>query len=65
MKSVIMGLRDFGFSSYSTSHIEALLSMIKRKFIKIYGIMLKDNFIYFLREMEFRFIVNNFNYEDK
>ena len=38
---------------------------MKKEFIKIYGIMPKDNFLYFLREIEFRFIVNNFNDEDK
>lgn len=51
------GAGDFGLGERSTSHIESLWAEIKREFFSIYGIIPMNNFIYFLREIEFRVII--------
>ena len=50
----IQGGRDFGFGDSSTSHIESTWANLKSKIKNIYNIIPHQNFIYFLREAEFR-----------
>ena len=45
---------DFGYGSYSTSHIEGLWNYIKKIFIRIYYIMPRFHLLLYLREIEFR-----------
>ncbi len=56
---------DFGLDKKSTSHIEALWAEIKKEFFSIYGIIPMNNFIYFLREIEFRIIIKKKNNDEK
>ena len=50
----IHGSSDFGYSVNSTSHIESLWSQLKAIIKNIYCIILHQNFIYYLREAEWR-----------
>ena len=59
------GAGDFGYGKHSTSHIEALLAELKKEFFTIYGLIPSKNFIYFLREIEFRVIIKKLNNSDK
>ena len=59
------GAGDFWFSTHSTSHIEVLWAELKKEFNKIYGLIPMKNFIYFLREVEFRVIVKKMGDEKK
>ena len=45
--------RDFGLGIESTSHIESIWSQLKSFIIKFYQALKSDNFIYFIRELEF------------
>ena len=56
---------DLGLDKRSTSHIESLWAEIKREFFSIYGIIPMNNFIYFLREIEFRVIIKKQSYDEK
>ena len=52
---------DFDFGLSSTSHIENLLANIKNQIKSIYNKIPNKNFIYFLRESEFRLILSKKN----
>ena len=45
---------DFGYGSHSTSHIEHTWNSLKQEIKLIYGSLHNTNFVYFLREAEFR-----------
>jgi len=57
----VHGGGDFGYSFHSTSYIEGLWAEIKKLMMKIYGIIPMNNFIYYLREIEMRILIKNFN----
>ena len=48
------GAGNFGIGSHSTSHIEVTWSHLKSQITNIYNIIPKTNYIYFIREAEFR-----------
>ena len=52
------GAGDFGFETHSTSHIENLWSNLKYQIKSIYNKIPNKNFIYFLRESEFRLLLS-------
>lgn len=56
---------DFGFGSNSTSHIENCWANLKYQIKSIYNKIPKANFIFFLREAEFRLFVSKKNNEKK
>ena len=49
----------------STSHIEQLWFQIKSLFEKIYYIIPKNNYVIFLRKMEFRIKIKEYNNQKK
>ena len=57
----IHGYHDFGLGESSTSHIEQYWSQIKQIISKIYVIMPKVGYIYYIREAEFRLALKNSN----
>ncbi len=59
------GRNDFGLGSESTSHIESVWSQIKSLITKLYYALKPENFIYFVRELEFSYNINNMNRRDK
>ena len=56
---------NFGIGSHSTSHIEGVWGTLKQIIKKIYGKIPDDNFILFLREAEFRYILSKLEEKDK
>ena len=58
------GAREFWLSAHSIWFINALWAENKQ-YIKIYGLISTKNFIYFLREVEFRIIVKKICDENK
>ena len=48
-------LNDFGIGDEDTSHIESILGKIKGSFSSIDNALASENFIYYLKEMEFRY----------
>ena len=61
----IHGHHDFGYGSESTSYIESVWSDLKRLLNKFYNAVKPDNFIYFLKEMEWRKKVSKFSNAQK
>ena len=59
------GRQHFGHGSESTSYIESILGQLKRIIAQIYNSLKPENFIYYLKEIEFRFNVRNKNSKDK
>jgi hypothetical protein len=55
---------NFGFGNFSTSNIERI-PFIKRELKGLYKITPHNNFIYFLKEVEFRYITSKLNSEQK
>lgn len=49
------GLHDFGRGSESTSHKESVWATLKRYISKLYTALNQKNFIYYVREIEFRY----------
>jgi len=49
---------NFGYGSHSTSYIEQFWGQIKQNIKKIYQIFAKIGYIYFFREMEFRYFLS-------
>lgn len=56
---------NFGLDAHSASHIEGVWGTLKQKITKIYGKIPDDNFILFLREAEFRYILAKLDKKDK
>lgn len=56
---------NFGFGAHSTSIIEGAWGTIKSIIKRIYGYIPADNFILFLREVEFRFILSKLSPQEK
>ena len=56
---------NFGFGLHSTSHIEGIWGTLKTKITKIYNCIPADNFILFLREAEFRYILSKLDDDAK
>ena len=52
-------------SLHSTFYIEGLWAEIKKLMMKIYGIIPMNNFVYYLREIEMRILIKNFNVTKK
>ena len=48
------GAGNFGLGLHSTSHIEVTWSHLKSQITNIYNIIPKTNYIYFIKEAEFR-----------
>ena len=59
------GAGNFGLGQYSTSHIEHTWNHIKQEIRQIYGSIPNQNFVYFLREAEFRLNISKLTNEDK
>ena len=57
--------KNFGIWLDSTSRIESVWSELKTKIKKIYNSIQSNNFIYFLRELEFRRIIKSLNINQK
>ena len=55
----ILWRHDFGWGSESTSHIESVWATLKRYISKLYTALNQKNFIYYVREIEFRYNVRN------
>ena len=51
--------------SHSTRHIEGVWGTLKQKITKLYGKIPDDNFILFLRETEFRYVLDKLDEKDK
>ena len=56
---------NFGFGVHSTSIIEGAWGTLKGILKRIYGYIPADNFILFLREAEFRFILSKVSHKEK
>ena len=56
---------NFDRGQYSISHIEHTWNHIKQEIRQIYGSILNQNFVYFLREAEFRLNISKLSNEDK
>ena len=56
---------NFGFGSHSTSHIEGIWGTIKEYIKKIYNYIPCKNFIFYLREAEFRSMIHDLNPGEK
>ena len=59
------GAGDFGRGERSISHIQSLWAELKIEFFSIYGSIPMNNFIYFLKEIEFRVKIKNKNDDEK
>ena len=60
----IHGHHDFGYGTESTSHVESVWGGLKQKLREFYMAVKTDNFILFLKEMEFRKKVAQKNHND-
>ena len=56
---------DWGYGEHSTSKIEVTWSRIKNQITSIYNIIPKTNYIYYIREAEFRFNICKRNNSEK
>ena len=61
----IHGHHDFGHGDESTSHIESVWSDLKRLLSRAYVAVKSENFIYFLKECEWRKKNSHLNFNDK
>lgn len=59
------GRGDFGYSLDSTSRIEGLWAEIRAIIKRLYNTVCSDNFIYFLREAEYRRLIKNLTNDQK
>lgn len=58
-------LGNWGFGDHSTSHIEGTWSLLKKEISSIYNIIPKSNYIYYIREAEFRLNINKKSIKEK
>ena len=61
----VHGRNDFGFRTHSTCHIESIWGYFKGIITRIYCTLLPDNFIYYLKEIEFRYNIRHKTNEEK
>ena len=61
----IHGHHDFCHGDESTSHIESVWSDLKRLLSKAYVVVKSENFIYFLKDCEWRKKTSHLNLNDK
>jgi transposase-like protein len=61
----IHGHHDFGYGPESTSHIESIWAQLKSEIKTTYKMIPSQNFLYFLREAEWKIKTKNLNYEEK
>ena len=62
---IVHGRNDFGHGSESTSHIESIWGQLKRIINTIYNALAPEIFIYYLKEIEFRYSIRNKNNTEK
>ena len=55
------GQGNFGYGLHSRSHIESVWNTIKSEIKFLYRIIPHSNYIYYLRESEFRYIISKLN----
>lgn len=56
---------NFSVGSQSTSHIVGLWRHLKERIKKTYHIIPAKNIIIFIREVEYKYLIRNKNYEEK
>ena len=61
----IHGQHDFGYGEQSTSHIESVWSDLKQKLSAFYVAVREENFILFVKEMEWRMKISHKNNIEK
>ena len=61
----VHGRNDFGMGNEATSHIESIWGQLKGLIVSIYNALTPENFIYYLKEMEFRYEVKDKNNKEK
>ena len=59
------GHHDIGYGPESTSHIESIWAQLQSEIKTTYKMIPCQNFLYFLREEEWKIKIKNVNYEEK